>query len=165
MPRTIAVFAALFWMAHFAMQAIGHSGLGTAGGAALAPVALAIADAVAAAAFLWMVLTVLFESDPQASDVVVRAAFSAAAGALLLALLAATDPQRSALPAIAFAALMASFAAIHAEKRAVQDAADDGELDEVRRAARLMARAAARTVAVGRIAGPERRRAERGDAA
>lgn len=158
MPRTIALCSALFWMTSFGMEALGQSRMAMAG-SGLPEAALALADALAAAMFAWMALTVLFEASAEPSDVVIRSAFSVGGAVALLALVRDGAPghgQAGIVPAITFAALMASYAATHAEKRAVQEAADDGELDDVRRAARRMAWTAAQTILAGRIgdAGP-----------
>ncbi|MCV0396434.1 MAG: hypothetical protein K5872_03310 [Rhizobiaceae bacterium] len=168
MPRIIALCSALFWTASFAMQAIGQSWMAPLETVSLHVLGMTLANALAAAMFVWMAITILFESDPESSDGVVRSAFSVAGGITLLGLLrAGVTPEQgtSVMPAVTFAALMATYAAIHAEKRAVQDAADDGELDEVRRAARHMARTAARTILFGRMAASGLGRMERDDAA
>ena len=179
MLRMIALFAAFYWMAVFAMLAVA-SAIGAAapllgggipvlferpGAMPALSTAFLLGFAVVAALFLWCFVTVLAESTADDSDSVMRAAFGSAAGMLgVLVIASAAHPEPNLLPALSiqFAALMASYAAIDAEKRAVAAAAGIVAMDDVRVAAKRMARNAAHDTLLRRFSGRAARQAKEG---
>ena len=109
-----------------------------------------------AALFLWhLVVAFVGDSDfPGPADDVSSLAFGCAI-ALMTALLlfGAATPLQGLLPAVMFqiAALSASYAAVHAERRKLSLA--PGEADDVRATARFMAAGAAHSSMLPRLAG------------
>ena len=165
MGRILTIVLSLFWTATFAVSAISWSAaerfvLGVEapeGWAAAGHLALGAGCAVTAALFAWLFFCALLDDGvvPGQADEVAYTAFAGAAivltATILLGPLVGGGTESEAFSAMA--ALMASYLAVHVERRA-WGRPSEAHLVEIRAAARLMALGAAHDTLVARLAPP-----------
>jgi hypothetical protein len=166
MGRILSIVLSLYWAANFAVSAVSWSaaerfvtGVGAPDGwAAAAHLAIGAGCAVTAALFAWLFFATLLGDDavPGQCDEVAYTAFTGAAAVLTVTMVLGTimdNGTGTGTGPFSMAALLASYLAVHVERRA-WGRPSEAQLAEIRAAARLMALGAAHDTMVARLAPP-----------
>ena len=164
MGRILSIVLSLYWAANFAVSAVSWSaaerfvsGVGAPDGwAAAGHLAIGAGCAVTAALFAWLFFATLLGDGavPGQCDEVAYTAFTGAAAVLTVTMvLGAIMENGAGAGPFSMAALLASYLAIHVERRA-WGRPSEAQLAEIRAAARLMALGAAHDTMVARLAPP-----------